>query len=92
MTKKKKVEEVKKPWWWPTEANDEWRAQLRKDYPETAKDMSDDDLDAEYNEEGYKYVTTWDHLGDAREDHEQLADAFLKLCAETGKKPSDFMD
>lgn len=89
---KKKVEEVKLPWWWPREANDAWRAQLRKDYPDDTKDKSDDELDDEYNEEGYKYVDTWDHVGDARAGYEPLADAFLKLCAETGKKPSDFTD
>lgn len=79
-----------KPYWWPELADDAWRARLRDDYPEETADWSDEKLDDYYNEHGWKYVDTWDHLGDAREEYEKLADAFLKLCAETGKKPEDF--
>lgn len=79
-----------KPWWWPELADDEWRDRLRKDYPEKAG-WSDERLDDYFNENGCKYVDTWDHLGDARAHHDKLADAFLNLCAETGKKPEDFV-
>ena len=66
----------------------EWCSRLRTDYPGKA-DCSDDEL-KDYFGEGWKYVDTWDHLGDARSNYEQLADAFLKLVAETGKSPKDF--
>jgi hypothetical protein len=33
---------------------------------------------------GYKYADTWDHLGDARHDYEQLADAYLDLLKRSG--------
>lgn len=70
------------PWWWPRLANDpEYLATFRKDMPETAEGMTDEDL-AEYLGEGWKYADTWDHLGDAREEYEKLADAFLALVAE----------
>jgi hypothetical protein len=78
-----------KPYWWPQLKDDEWRAQLRKDYEEAA-DMNDEELDDHYGEGANKYVDLWDHLGDAREEYQYLADAFLKLVAETGKTPEDF--
>lgn len=80
----------KKPWWWPDEINDEWFARIRKDYPDDTADMSKDEIEEKYGG-GWKYSDTWDHLGDARGDWQQLADAFLKLVEETGKKPSDFI-
>lgn len=81
-----------KPWWWPQLMDDEWRASLRADYPEDTAGMDDDDLNAKYGEDGWKYVDTWDHLGDARQQFEALADAFLKLASDAGKSPSDFDD
>jgi hypothetical protein len=81
----------KKPFWWPEPVNDEWRARIRADYPEETQDMDDDDIDDKYTE-GWRYADTWDHLGDAREEYQHLADAFLKLVAETGKTPADFED
>jgi hypothetical protein len=79
-----------KPYWWPQPMNDEWRGRLRVDYPEDTVGLSDDGLDEKYGE-GWKYVDTWDHLGDARSDWQELADAFLKLVEQTGQKPSDFL-
>lgn len=67
-----------KPNWWPQLMDDEWRSRLRSDYPEDTAGMSDDALNEHYGA-GWKYVDTWDHLGDARQDYEALADAFLKL-------------
>ena len=78
----------KKPWWWPEPVTPEWRARIRTDYPEAAN-MDDDTLDNSYAE-GWQYSDTWDHLGDARAEYQELADAFLALVAETGKSPSDF--
>lgn len=79
-----------KPYWWPELADDAWRARIRSDYPDEAAAMDDDEIDDTYNEGGTKYVDMWDHLGDARESYEQLADAFLRLVAEAGKTPADF--
>lgn len=79
-----------KPYWWPTLVDDEWRDRIRADYPEETDGMDDDSIDEKYSD-GWKYVDLWDHLGDARNDYEGLADAFLKLCAESGKSPSYFL-
>jgi len=82
-------DKTEKPWWWPQLVNAEWRTQIRKDYPEDVSGWGDDQIDDTYAD-GWPYVDLWDHLGDARADWEQLANAFLKLVEETGKKPSDF--
>lgn len=37
---------------------------------------------------GTKYANTWDHLGDAIEEHEKLADAFLELVDRYGWEDS----
>ena len=52
-------------------------------------ELADDD---ERDHTGWRYTDTWDHLGDARSEYEKLADAFLGLVAETGKRPEDFDD
>lgn len=79
-----------KPWWWPTEINDEWFATLRADYSDKA-DWSDGDLLDYFGEGWTEFTDTWDHLGDARAEYEKLARAFLDLVEETGKTPSDFL-
>lgn len=80
-----------KPYWWPQLPDAEWRERIREDYPEKVAGWSDDEIDDYFNEAGCKYVDVWDHVGDARCDYENLADAFLSLVEETGKKPSDFI-
>lgn len=80
----------KKPWWWPQPVNDEWRARIRADYPEETDGWDDDTLDDHYSD-GWKYTDTWDHLGDARDEYEGLADAFLALVEEVGRRPEDFI-
>lgn len=79
-----------KPWWWPVPIDDEWRARIRADYPEETEGMSDESIDDLYAAPYAKYEYLWDHIGDAMEEHQRLADAFLKLVAETGKTPQDF--
>lgn len=79
-----------KPYWWPELPDDEWRARLRADYPEKTAGWSDEQLNDHYHVYGWKYTDTWDHLKDARQAYEALADAFLALVAETGKSPGDF--
>lgn len=68
---------TERPYWYPVLADDAWLAQLRKDYPDNA-DMSDEELQNYYNEDGWKYTDAWDHVGDARDDWEKLADRFLE--------------
>lgn len=68
------------PWWFPQLADAEWVARIRKDYPEQTTGMSDDWVRDAYSD-GWKYVDTWDHLGDARAGYEHLADAYLELLA-----------
>jgi ABC-type nitrate/sulfonate/bicarbonate transport system substrate-binding protein len=72
---------MSKQWWEPELADAEWIARLRKDYPEKCAGMSDDWVADHFNETGGKYVVTWDHTGDAYEQFEKLADAYLKLKA-----------
>lgn len=69
---------TEKPWWLPTETNTEWIDRIRKDYPDSAGPLSDEAVRAIYAE-GRKYAVTWDHFGDAYDEYEQLADAYLTL-------------
>ena len=78
------------PWWWPVPVTPEWRLRIRADYPEDTAGMCDQTLDYTYTD-GDRYADTWDHLGDARAEYQELADAFLKLVAECGKSPDDFV-
>jgi len=73
-----------KPWWFPTLTNDEWIAQIRAEYPDDTQEKSDNFI-REYYAYGCKYVDTWDNLGDAREEYEKLADAYLDLLAKVGE-------
>jgi len=73
---------AKKPHWFPVLTDAKWISRVRKDYPLDTAGMGDDALRDEYAD-GWKYADTWDHLGDARQDYEYLADAYLKLLAKT---------
>lgn len=82
-----------KPWWEPQLAGDATHIkQLRDDYPEHA-DMDDEEL-LDYFEVGdQKYSTTWDHLGDAYAEYEQLADAYFKMKStleKSGRTEDDY--
>lgn len=68
------------PYWYPERTDDAWLARIREDYPERS-DWDDESL-REYFADGQKYATTWDHIGDAYNDYEPLADAFLNLKSE----------
>lgn len=72
-----------KLWWFPVLTDAEWCARIRQDYPEDAAELDDDEIREQYAD-GWKYADTWDHLGDAREDYERLADAYLELLRSTG--------
>jgi len=66
----------KRPHWYPVLCDEQYYAQLRKDYPDTAG-LLDADL-LEYYNNGRAYSTFWDHVGDAYQDYAPLATAFLK--------------
>lgn len=71
---------AKKAWWEPQLADATYIAQLRADYPEKCEGMSDEWVLNHYAE-GRKYAVTWDHLWDAYDQFEKLADAYFKLKA-----------
>jgi hypothetical protein len=76
---------AEKPWWFPQLADAAYFARLRDDYPDKAG-LTDADLNAYFNPNDLKYVDTWDHLGDAREQFEALADAYLALLSREDSK------
>ena len=65
------------PWWWPRLTDGAWLARIREDYPEEAH-RSDEGL-RDYYADGRKYDVLWDHVGDAYEQFEPLADAALEM-------------
>ncbi len=76
------------PWWWPERTDEAFFGRLRKDYPEDAH-LSDEALREEYDAPG-KYSTTWDNTGDAYDEYEKLADAFLVLIEVCERSLDDF--
>ena len=62
-------------WWYPQLTDRTFVAALRRDYHHDAA-LSDEVLIKKYAE-GRKYAVTWDHLGDAYDQFEQLSDAYL---------------
>ena len=65
----------KKPWWWPELTDHAYCERLRADYDDKS-DWSDDEL-REHFDSGRKYAHLWDHVGDAYEEYEKVADALL---------------
>jgi hypothetical protein len=72
-----------RPYWFPKLTDAAWIARMRADYPKGTKGMDDDRVRDTYAE-GCKYADTWNNLGDARHDYEQLADAYLDLLKLSG--------
>lgn len=64
-------------WWEPIVTDHSWCERLRHDYPDKA-DWSDDALRQKYAQ-GQRYQVLWDHIGDAYEQFEPLADAYRAL-------------
>ena len=75
---------AKKPWWEPVLADAAYAARLRADYPETCEGKSDEWV-LDHYADGRKYAVTWDHVGDAYEQFEELADAYFELKSQVGK-------
>ena len=67
------------PYWYPTRIDEAWFARIRKDYPEVTRGLSDGEIQVLYAHGCSTYTDVWDHLGDARNDWEKLADAFFAL-------------
>ena len=66
-------------WWEPEPTDDAWLKRIRDDYPDNANES--DHWLRDYYAEGRRYAVTWDHLGDAYAEYEELADAYRKLRA-----------
>jgi hypothetical protein len=77
-----------KLWWIPELTDAAWCARIREDYLEDAADLDDHSIQSKYAK-GLKYADTWDHLGDAREQFEKLADAYFALTAELAAAKKD---
>jgi hypothetical protein len=73
-------EDCETPYWHPVLSDDKWLARIRADDPEDVAGMSDETIRDEYAH-GLKYADVWDHVGDAREDWEKLADDWNRLRA-----------
>lgn len=67
-----------KPWWYPVKCDADYCNQLREDMQDAVYGMSDEELVEEFND-GLKYQRLWDHIGDAYEQFEPLAEAYLEL-------------
>jgi len=67
-------------WWFPKLTDSAWCQEKRSDYPDYAH-LDDDALREKYAK-GRKYQVLWDHLGDAYEEWEKLADAFAAQAAQ----------
>ena len=76
---------TEKPWWFPVITDAAWCERIRSDYSEDTDGMDDDDIRDEYAD-GCKYADLWDHTGDAREQFEELADAYLELLDQWSRR------
>jgi hypothetical protein len=76
-----------KPYWFPVLTDAAWVARIREDYPDDTDGLSDESIRDQYAD-GCKYADTWDNLGDAREDYEKLADAYLAMLAAAPEPPA----
>lgn len=68
---------TEKQWWEPELCDSQYFERLRLDYPDKAH-LSNEDLHEHFNN-SLKYSITWDHIGDAYDEYENLADAYLEL-------------
>jgi len=78
-----------KPWWWPKRTDAEWCQWARGEYglAETATDGSI----RYFYADNRSFAVAWDHLGDARDEHEELAKAFLIAIEALEQNVSAFM-
>ena len=78
---------TERPWWFPVLTTDpDWINTIRVDYPEDTAEMTDEEIVMDYGDD-QKYATTWDNIGDAHDDYEPLADAYLALLEQSPPEP-----
>ena len=65
-------------WWEPTPTDPAWVERVRSDYPEACAGHDDEWVRDKYAN-GRRYGVLWDHIGDAYEQFEALADAYLAM-------------
>jgi len=66
----------KREWWYP-QTKKEMADELREEHPEQ-KELSDQEILDQFDISDIKYVTTWDNIGDAQEQFEEVADRLLE--------------
>jgi|GEM_PF-6581190 len=79
------MSKYKKEFWYPKLVDADYVQGLREDYPEEIEDDWDDDVVRDQFDCTSKYAQLWDNIGDAYDDFEPLADAFLELEKENDK-------
>lgn len=81
------MKNYREEWWFPRKVGKETAERLREDYSNT-EEKSDEELLWEFGYATHKYENPalWDHVGDASEAYEKLADAFLELLEEYEEK------
>lgn len=67
---------ARKEYWHPQLTDAAWAQKIRKEYG--LGDVTDEEIRETYAD-GAKYAVTWDHVGDAYDDWEQLADDWIRL-------------
>ncbi len=73
---------TEREWWHPVPTDEKWLAEIRAEYPDTGGTSAEGLRD--YYAGGLKYSTTWDHVGDAYDQYEKLADDWLEAKATLG--------
>lgn len=76
------------PWWKPVLTDSAWCNEMRNDYPDAAG-LSDDEIRDKFADDR-KYAVTWDHVGDAYEQFEKLADAYLAKIADDERRRREY--
>ena len=69
-------------YWHPKITDVAWCKEIREEgYDEDDADLDDEGIRDHYAD-GAKYAVTWDHVGDAKDDWEPMADDWILLCKE----------
>lgn len=68
-------------WWEPKLFTAQEAERIRQYYDASG---TDEEINDKYNN-GRKYLVTWDHIGDAYEQFEHLADAYHRLREELNR-------
>ena len=66
-----------RPWWWPTEANEEWAKEVRAGGG-GRDDVSLEQLKKDFNQDR-DWVVVWDHTGNAYEEYAKMAEMLERM-------------